>query len=176
MQKKILILFLLSFMDIAIAEEGCPAGQIPAQAGGGPTSCGPIPQGYYKNNSTPRPTGKWIKTWGAVAVGVLDAAPRYGVPVGLASEAEAKREAMARCNRSGAQGCRIGTTFRNQCMAIGEPQIDGLPKPDGIILFSRQPTEGEASAEALRSCMEKNPGAQCKVIHTACSEQVFQEF
>ncbi|WP_345778812.1 DUF4189 domain-containing protein [Xanthomonas nasturtii] len=159
--------------NFASAEGGCPPGQYPI-GGQGAVACAPMPQ----NNSQPqaRPLGEWIKTWGAVAVGVLDAAPLYGVPVGLASEAEAKREAMARCNRSGAQGCRIGTTFRNQCMAIGEPQIDGLPKPDGIILYSRQPTEGEASAEALRSCMKENPGAQCKVIHTACSEQVFQEF
>ncbi|WP_115563273.1 DUF4189 domain-containing protein [Xanthomonas arboricola] len=174
MLKATIILLGIALSCPAFAEQGCPAGQYPI-GGQGAISCAPIPQDR-PTVTQPRPTGKWLKTWGAVAVGVLDAAPRYGVPVGLASEAEAKREAMARCNRSGAQGCRIGTTFRNQCMAIGEPQIDGLPKPNGIIQFSGQPTEGEASAEALRRCMKENPGAQCKVIHTACSKQVFQEF
>jgi len=159
-----------------LAEEGCPPGQIPSQAGGGLASCGPIPQGYYQQAQPQpaRPTGEWLKTWGAVAVGVIDSVPRYGVPVGLPSEDAAKKEAMLRCERSGAQNCRIATTFRNQCTSIAEPQIDGAIS--GVIQFSRQPSKQQAVAEALRGCEEENPGAQCEVIYTICSEQAFRRY
>jgi len=162
----------------ASAEEGCPPGQIPAQAGGGPASCGPIPQGYYQQTqpAPAQPAGEWLRTWGAIAVGVIDSIPRYGVPVGLPSEDAAKKEAMLRCERSGAQNCRIATTFRNQCASIGEPQINGAISPDGLIQFSREPSKQEAITKALKSCQEKNPGAECKVIYTACSEQVFRRY
>ncbi|MCS3810063.1 hypothetical protein FHY19_003131 [Xanthomonas arboricola] len=106
----------------------------------------------------------------------MDDKPLYAVPVGLASEDAAKKEALDRCNKSGAKGCRPSTTFRNQCMSIGEPQIEGSPKPDGIIEFSRQPTEQLAKGAALRGCSEENPRAECKIIHTACSEQIFEKF
>ncbi|MCP3040548.1 DUF4189 domain-containing protein [Xanthomonas euvesicatoria pv. allii] len=174
MQKTILALFLLAFMDIAVAEEGCPTGQIPAQAGGGPASCGPIPQGYYKNNS-PRPTGKWIKTWGAIALGTIDGVPNYGVPTGLPSEASAKKEAIARCTKLGADNCHVVATYRNQCTAIGEPQSNGRPNPDGYVQFARQPGKENAIKEALESCERRNPTMQCKVIYSACSEPIFQE-
>ncbi|MBB3922909.1 DUF4189 domain-containing protein [Xanthomonas arboricola] len=176
--RTITLLLSLLAATSAMAEEGCPAGQIPAQAGAGVTSCGPIPQGYYQQNKKqpPRAAGKWLKTWGAVAVGILNDKPLYAVPVGLASEDAAKKEALDRCNKSGAKGCRPSTTFRNQCMSIGEPQIEGSPKPDGIIEFSRQPTEQLAKGAALRGCSEENPGAECKIIHTACSEQIFEKF
>ncbi|MGQ5252450.1 DUF4189 domain-containing protein [Xanthomonas arboricola pv. corylina] len=176
MQKKILILFLLSFMDIAIAEEGCPAGQIPAQAGGGPTSCGPIPQGYYKNNSTPRPTGKWIKTWGAIALGVVNTVPHYGVPTGLHSKAEAEEEALSRCKRIGAEGCYIVLTYRNQCAAIGEPQTNGQPNPDGYVQFVSEATKEGASRTVLNRCNARNPNMECEVIFSKCSEPIFQKF
>lgn len=158
----------------AFAEQGCPTGQYPI-GGQGAISCAPIPQ-QQSTVAQPRPAGKWLKTWGAVAVGVLNAKPLYAVPVGLASEDAAKREALDRCNKSGAKGCRPSTTFRNQCMSIGEPQIEGSPKPDGIIEFSRQPTEQLAKGAALRGCSEENPGTECKIIHTACSEQIFEKF
>jgi len=67
-------LLLLAFVFLAAlgdarAEQGCPPGQIPAQAGGSMTSCGPIPAGYYQQQQTasPRPSGEWIETWGAIA-------------------------------------------------------------------------------------------------------------
>ncbi|MCC4615273.1 DUF4189 domain-containing protein [Xanthomonas campestris pv. asclepiadis] len=174
-----LLLFLgLTLTNPAFAEQGCPAGQIPAQANGSIMSCGPIPPGYYQQQepAAPRPSGKWLKTWGAVAVGMIDSTPRYGVPVGLPSKSDAEKAAMARCLKAGAQNCRIATTFRNQCMAIGEPQVNGVTAANGVIQFSRQSTEQDANSEALRMCVDKNPSADCKVIYVACSQQVFQKF
>lgn len=170
------ILFCLSilFGGTAHAEGGCPPGQYPI-GGQGVMACAPMPQ-QQQQQAPPRPSGEWIRTWGAVAVGVIDGIPRYGVPVGLASEDDAKQAAMARCIKSGAQNCRIATTFRNQCMGIGEPQRNGITTADGVLQFSRQSTEQDARDEALRTCVQENPGAECKVIHVACSEQVFHPF
>ncbi|MBV6846601.1 DUF4189 domain-containing protein [Xanthomonas campestris pv. paulliniae] len=175
MLKATVALFLIVFAANVNAEQGCPAGQIPAQAGGGVTSCGPIPQGYYQE-AKPRPSGRWIKTWGAIALGSKDGTSYYGIPVGLHSKKEAETESVLRCAKLGAQDCHVVVSYRNQCAAIGEPQTAGKPSPGGLIQFSRQPTKKEAYREALERCQTRNPGMQCEVIFNACSEPIFQEF
>ncbi|MEB1610481.1 DUF4189 domain-containing protein [Xanthomonas campestris pv. campestris] len=172
-----IILFLsLAFATPALAEEGCPSGQIPAQAGRGVTSCGPIPQGYYQQNAPSRPSGKWIKTWGAIALGVIDTTPYYAVPTGLNSKAEAEAEALQRCRKIDAQGCVVKISYKNQCAAIGEPQTNGEPNPEGFVQFISQSTKDGAAKEALASCKARNPAMQCKVIFSACSEPIFEKF
>lgn len=163
----------LAIPFFALAEQGCPPGQYPI-GGQGAVACAPIPQSTQQ--SRPRPTGKWIKTWGAIALGTIDSIPHYGAPTGLPSEADAKKEALARCTKLGANNCHIVATYRNQCTAIGEPQSDGQPNPDGYVQFARQPGKETAIKEALESCERRNPTMQCKVIYSACSEPIFEEF
>ncbi|KAB7761920.1 MULTISPECIES: DUF4189 domain-containing protein [Xanthomonas] len=169
--------FLFMLSSKALAEQGCPPGQLPAQASGNIASCGPIPPGYYQQQpSPPAPSGKWIKTWGAIAIGTVDSVPYYGVPTGAMSESEAKSQALARCAKKGAQNCKVVLVYKNQCAAIVEPQINGRPNPDGFIQFSNGPTKEKVVGTASEGCERKNPGAACKVIYQACSEPVFERY
>ncbi|CAD2250160.1 DUF4189 domain-containing protein [Xanthomonas arboricola] len=172
MLKIFLAWFVLAFSASAMAEQGCPPGQYPI-GGQGVAACAPMPQA---SPPPPRPTGKWLKTWGAIALGAIDSTPYYGVPTGLNSKTEAENEALTRCRKVGAQGCIIKISYRNQCAAIGEPQIDGNPDPNGYIQFTSQSTKKGAADEALNNCKARNPSMQCKVIYSACSEPIFEKF
>ncbi|KAB7775451.1 DUF4189 domain-containing protein [Xanthomonas sp. LMG 12459] len=179
MRMKISLLFtMLLLTNTADAENGCPPGQLPAQASGAMSSCTPIPPGYYQQQPTPppRPSGKWIKTWGAIAIGTVDSVPYYGVPTGAMSESEAKIQALARCAKKGAQNCKVALVYQNQCAVIVEPQINGQPNPDGFIQFAGGPTKEKAVETASEGCERRNPGATCKVIYQACSEPVFEKY
>jgi hypothetical protein len=175
MLKAVLFSFAFAFAGSALAEGSCPPGQYPI-GGQGVAACAPIPQAGAPARQESRPTGKWIKTWGAIALGTVDATPYYGVPTGLGSESEAKQQALARCAKFGAKNCRVVLAYENQCAAIGEPQTDGKPSPDGFTQFVGQPSKEKAAGDAMDRCQQRNPGMQCKVIYNACSEPVFQRF
>lgn len=77
------LLFLMIVGIPAMAEQGCPPGQYPI-GGQGVAACAPIPQGSSQETApAPRPLGKWIKTWGAVA---LDGEGTVGVDYGKLSK------------------------------------------------------------------------------------------
>jgi hypothetical protein len=57
----------------AVAEGGCPPGMYPI-GGQGVQGCAPIPGASGASSQQlpaplPRPTGRWHKTWGAMAIG-----------------------------------------------------------------------------------------------------------
>ena len=66
---RFILLLVLPIWLPAMAEGGCPPGQLPAAVNGGIESCGPVPSGYYEQQ-TPRPRrlGKWVRTWGAFSL------------------------------------------------------------------------------------------------------------
>jgi len=163
------------FASAAHAEGGCPAGQYPI-GGQGAVGCAPMPQQQQQQQQAPRPSGEWIKTWGAISIGVKGSEPYYGVPVGMRTKAEAEQEALARCAKLGAEHCKVVLTYQNQCAAIGEPKTDGKPNPDGYVQFIGQPDKESASSEALRTCTARNPTMQCEVIYAACTEPIFRKF
>jgi len=174
----------LSFLALvasgsALAEQGCPPGQIPAQAGGNMASCGPIPEGYYQQQSAPQPSGKWIKTWGAVAMGSVDSTPIYGVPTGKLSKRDAEKDSLRRCSSHGATDCKVIFTYNNQCTAIAEPHINKQPFPGGIVRIAGAGTTVEASNLALKGCEDRNKGiqqAKCETVYTACTDPIFQQY
>jgi hypothetical protein len=161
----------------ALAEQGCPPGQIPAQAGGNMASCGPIPDGYYQQAPGPRRSGKWITTWGAISMGSVDSTTIYGVPIGKRSRSEAEQDALIRCASQGATDCKVVFTY-NQCTAIAEPHINGLPASGGIVKFISAETTVEAGDLALKRCEDSNKEiqAKCEVVYTNCTEPIFQEY
>ncbi|WP_288359114.1 MULTISPECIES: DUF4189 domain-containing protein [Gammaproteobacteria] len=175
-------LFFATFFlaGVAHAENGCPPGQLPAQANGAITSCTPIPSGYYQREAPPpRPSGKWVKTWGAIAMGYTDSATTFGVTKGKLSEAEAQTDALMRCGSRGLKNCKIVLKYHNQCAAVAEPHIDGSPYSDGRLSFAGSATIPEASSRALSDCKKNNrstPKAVCEIIYTACTEQIFEKF
>ncbi|MCI1067146.1 DUF4189 domain-containing protein [Stenotrophomonas geniculata] len=44
-----------------------------------------------------------------------------GASVGQGTKSEAISEALERCGKYGAKGCKIDTTCRNQCVAYADP-------------------------------------------------------
>lgn len=164
------------FSVTASAEQGCPPGQFPI-GGQGVAACAPIPQGDSQQPApAPRPLGKWIKTWGAIAMGSLGLERNYGVTTGKLSKAEAESDALARCAKHGEKNCKIGLSYFNQCVAIGEPQIDGKPNLTGDVHFYGSASVEKASAAAQAACERDNPENSCKVVYKACTEQIFKYF
>ncbi|MCS3810061.1 DUF4189 domain-containing protein [Xanthomonas sp. 4461] len=175
----IIFIFILFTTGEVQAEQGCPAGQIPSQAGGSMSSCGPIPAGYYQQQKPAQPTGEWVKTWGAIAMGSIDSITSYGVTTGKRTKAEAETDALRRCASHGEKNCSVGLTYENQCAVIVEPQVDGKPLSGGFVRFIGRKTIRAASDDALAICKKDNSkvtNANCKIVYTACSEPFFQDF
>ncbi|PPU70475.1 hypothetical protein XcuCFBP2542_18730 [Xanthomonas cucurbitae] len=171
---KYLIILALSIFLISTgvrAEQGCPPGQIPAQSNGSMSSCGPIPSGYYQEQPvpSPRPLGKWIKTWGAIAG---DGNENLGVSTGKLKKADAQQDAIERCEAESQKKCSVLYVYENRCVAISEPGYTGNITRG----FAAGPSIDVASRNAVSFCSQENKGRQCKVIYTACTEPFFQRF
>lgn len=133
----------------AFGQTACPAGVAPGSPQCGPdsgTSRGDIP------TPPPRPTGEWIKTWGAVATsGSGDA----GVSSGRRTKEQAENDAIASCEGLGSGSCRVSMAFFNQCVAAADSgQGQGS-------MFSAASIE-EASRSAIKQC-EKIQGVIAKL-------------
>ena len=173
MLKVVLLSFAMAFAGSARAEGNCPPGQY-AIGGQGVGACAPIQQQGSQPAPAPRPSGRWIKTWGAVAMGSLGLERNYGVTTGKLSKEAAESDALARCAKHGEKDCQIGLAYFNQCVAIGEPQINGKPNLIGDVQFFGAESVEKASASAMAACERDNPENQCKVIYKACSDAIFQ--
>ncbi|MDT7820761.1 DUF4189 domain-containing protein [Xanthomonas hortorum pv. vitians] len=150
------------FFTEAFGQTACPAGVAPGSPQCGPdsgTSRGDIP------TPPPRPTGEWIKTWGAVATsGSGDA----GVSSGRRTKEQAENDAIASCEGLGSGSCRVSMAFFNQCVAAADSgQGQGS-------MFSAASIE-EASRSAIKQC-EKNSGRHCKVTLSKCTDPIFKRY
>ncbi|MFL8013952.1 DUF4189 domain-containing protein [Xanthomonas vasicola] len=163
----------IAAVDNALAEGNCPPGQYPI-GGQGVAACAPIPQGQSEQPDS-RPRGKWIKTWGAIAIGTFNNTPYYGVPTGRLTKSEAKADALALCAKKGPTNCKVTLTYFNQCAAIAEPQTpSGEINLNGNVMSVGKASVEEAESYANEECRRDNNGAQCKVIYKECSEPIFK--
>ncbi|MCE4517809.1 DUF4189 domain-containing protein [Xanthomonas hortorum] len=139
MRLSVLLVFPILYLPITACAQGCPPGQY--QIGGqGAIACAPIPQGNSEPAApAPRPLGKWIKTWGAIAMGSVDSIFSYGVTTGKLSKSEAEKDALNRCASHGEKNCKIGLAYNNQCAAIAEPKVNGKPFSTGLSNFLISP-------------------------------------
>ncbi|MCF5955679.1 DUF4189 domain-containing protein, partial [Xanthomonas perforans] len=106
------IILLLAVIPVfAFAQTACPVGVAPGSPQCGPdsgTSRGDIPA------PPPRPTGEWIKTWGAIAIADNGDA---GYTKGRLTSKEAEDAALQNCQKLAGMRCAIALTFHNQCAA-----------------------------------------------------------
>jgi len=132
----------------------------------GPAWYQPGGWGDCDNNASQQPTTppiRWASRWGAVAIDHRTA--NIGTITAQATEKDAKRIALERCESEGNKNCKIEATYANQCVAIAWGTRYSSTK-DG-------PTIEQASERALRTCEKgKKEGGDedsCKIILAECS-------
>jgi len=156
------------FCANAWAEQGCPPGMIPGAAWNpSMATCVPIPQDQQQPAPPPRPSGKWLKTWGAVT---SDDLGQFGVSTGKLSKGDAEKDALEKCQKASSHQCRVVHAYENQCVAVATPTGGGVVNTD-----SGFPLE-ELTRKAIVNCQKNNSGKECSILYKNCTEQVFQKF
>lgn len=159
--KWLLVVGLPSLSGSALAEGGCPSGMIP-YSGTDISSCGPIPAGYYSGtdndiSQSVKSPNRWITTWGAIAADATSAS--LGTVVGMSSEQEAQRAALAECRARGGEKCEVDLTYYNQCavMILGNKTYNTA---------SAQTIE-RATQLGMKTC--NTDDTNCRVYYSDCS-------
>ncbi len=158
----LLIVGLLLIAQSSFAQTACPSGVAP-----GSPQC-VADAGTSREEAPPRPTGEWIKTWGAIA-GYAQRDEVWST-TGKFSEEDAWQEVLGKCNASGATDCKVDMTYFNPCVAMALPSA-GV----GNSSIYTGKDEKTAGARAMESC-ERRQGAVCKVTFTECTEPFFNRF
>ena len=156
--------FALLAAPLAFAQTACPGGVAPGSPQCGPdagTSRGAPP-------APPRPTGEWIKTWGAIAH--ADNTNEAWASTGMLSKEAAELDAVDQCQSAGFKNCAATFTYRNQCVALASSRSG--PLLSGTVSAVDIPT---AESEAIKLCKERG-GAQCAVIYKDCTEPKFRRY
>ena len=154
--------FLLVCAAAVSAQTACPVGTAPGSA-----TCGPAPAGAEIPAQPPRPSGEWLKTWGAIS---SNRAGDMGVSSGKLSQREAEQVALAQCAGWKTGDCKIDISYRNQCVAAAGPTGN---RRGGATTSG--PTLDGAKNQAMKICSEVS-GGECKIMVAECSEQVFRKF
>lgn len=150
-----LVSLLMSASAAARAEGGCPPGQVPytgTPAEGSAASiasCGPIPS----NRRAVSP--QWETRWGSIASG-----GEYGIVTGLKSERQARKNAIAECQKRGGTTCKELLTFRDQCAAVVVSTSQSFAQAAA--------SEEDAIGTGKKRCAASNTG-DCWVYYSGCS-------
>lgn len=151
--------------DLAWAEGRCPPGQYPI-GGQGAGGCAPIPAGGSGAES-PRPTGRWIKTWGAFAASPSGIA---GAASGWRKKADAGSAAVRSCSDAGGRDCQVKFTYKNQCATAAVSNAGA-----GGTFYSAAATKEEAAGLSLAQCRAASKRT-CEVVMSNCTEPEFEKF
>ncbi len=167
---------LLSASGLTRAQTACPVG-----VAAGSAQCGPSPVSHGVNPRAPAQptiryylTGKWKKTWGAIADDKTGTG-NIGTSVGRFSKSDASRAAVESCESLGGGKCEVTLAYRNQCVVIAAPSVDGKEVGGTPQTQSAENLE-IATALALPKCSKRNSGRECILVYSACSEPVFEKF
>ncbi|MEA9749425.1 DUF4189 domain-containing protein [Xanthomonas campestris pv. raphani] len=159
------LVFSIGFVGVSYAQTACPAGVAPGSPQCGPdsgTSRGDVPL------PPPRPTGEWIKTWGAI-VNAEDSSEAWA-SIGKLSKDAAEADAIDQCQVAGFHGCAVTFTYKNQCVALASPSSTqgraGVAAAQNLVL---------AENDAMEVCREKG-GSACSVIYKDCTKPIFRKF
>ncbi|BFO56062.1 DUF4189 domain-containing protein [Acidovorax sacchari] len=142
------------------AQTACPSG-----VAAGSARCGP--SGDSGDSALPRPTGHWVKTWGAL-VSSNQAGGAWSSK-GKNSEADARQDALTRCQAQGASDCKVDATFFNQCIAVS-----GSSAQRGVFTNTGKNKE-VAGSRALKDCQDSGR-ANCAVVFTECTDPYFVRY
>ncbi|WDK02764.1 DUF4189 domain-containing protein [Xanthomonas campestris] len=157
------ILLVLAWSSFcANAQTACPAGVAPGSPQCGPdsgTSRGEIA------SPPPRPTGEWIKTWGAIAT---SNAGDTGVSSGYVAKEDAEESAISSCENLGQERCKVSFTFFNQCVAAAM-------STSGKGTASTAESITKASSYAKERCEDLH-GGQCRITLSKCTDPVFRKY
>ncbi|WP_134656595.1 DUF4189 domain-containing protein [Xanthomonas fragariae] len=156
----LLILISLSCCFGAQAQTACPNGVAP-----GSPQCGPDSGTSRADSPPPQPTGKWIKTWGALA---KNASGDMGFASGKISKSDAQAEAAERCESFESGECKVFEIFYNEC-------ISTAVSASGHAGIGVAGSKEQASTLAIKEC-EGGFGGVCKITLAECSRPVFQNF
>jgi hypothetical protein len=110
--------------------------------------------------SPPRPSGEWIKTWGAIADGNNG---EGGISVGKFTKQDAITDAISQCKRGGGVDCKPTFTYYNQCMALTAASVAS----SGSLEKAQKLAAGEC---------KKNDKNSCDIIYSACTEPYFKKY
>lgn len=166
LKRALLLMICVGGVGVVHAEGRCPPGQYPI-GGQGVGGCAPIPTSGGEANSSPKATGRWIKTWGAIATASNGAS---GTVTGKLKKSDAVNAAMDQCKATGASGCSINFTYKNQCVAASIA-TSGF----GGTQFSTAADLKEADSRSLQDCKNRG-GKGCEVIYHACTDPYFEKF
>lgn len=156
------VLLALLASPAVFGQTACPSGVAP-----GSPQCGPDSGTSRGDSSPPQPTGKWIKTWGAIASSENG---DIGSSTGKFSKKDAEAEAIKICADFGNSDCKVNMTYKNQCVAVVQA---AKGRTGGKIITAE--TADIAKRTALRKCQEDS-GAQCFVRGTDCTDPFFRKF
>lgn len=158
MNKKIflycsLVFFGFLISGISYSQTRCPVG---AQVGS--SQCLPDDEG----SAPPRPTGEWLKTWGALVR--ADNTTQVWASTGMLSKEDAEMDAADQCESAGFKGCKTYFTYRNQCVAVVSP-----------VGIASGPNISTAENDAISACKRKSD-AGCSVIYRDCTKPIFKKY
>ncbi|WP_029413382.1 DUF4189 domain-containing protein [Paracidovorax oryzae] len=142
----------------AAAQTRCPSG---VQAGG--AQCLPDDEAA----APPRPTGEWVKTWGAMVSS--NAGRGAWTSSGKTTEEAARQDALGKCRATGVRDCVVDMAYFNQCAAVAGANGGKA----GSIDTGKD--ESVASQRAVESC-EKKAGSKCSVLFVECSRPLFVKY
>lgn len=152
----------LALVTPASAQTACPVGTAPGSA-----TCGPSPgSGGVLPSPPPRPSGEWLKTWGAIAT---SSSGGGGASSRRLSKEDAEELALRNCVESGAANCRVEFSYHNQCVALAYP----VGRNGGKV--STAATVERAKSRAISGCQEES-NVECKVALAECSEPIFRKY
>ncbi|MEF2242004.1 DUF4189 domain-containing protein [Xanthomonas arboricola] len=155
----------LAFISFGLfAQTACPVSVAP-----GSPQCGPD-SGTSRGDSPlppPRPTGEWIKTWGAIACSASQG--ESWTSLGKTSRADAESEAVNQCEVAGLSDCKLTLSYQNQCVSMASPP--GAGESSAVSGKTKEIT----SRQALNVC-EKINNQSCSVVYSACTAPIFKKY
>ncbi|WP_373766854.1 DUF4189 domain-containing protein [Glaesserella sp.] len=78
---------------------------------------------------------------------------------------DAKKDALAQCQKEGKTDCQFLLAFSNSCFGIARGEKNGTP----FDTMGFHITSNDASEAAIKECQDKKQGTNCQSVNTVCT-------